>query len=88
MWWKLVLGYALVLLSAPQLFFWPIALGTIGVMLMVSATLESHQRRAELRTNARPVVDKPPMSARSQYTIAVVFFVVVVVAAIAVGYQP
>lgn len=49
MWWKLIVGYLLVLLSAPQLFFWPIAIGTIGLMLLVSAVLESHQRRTEMR---------------------------------------
>lgn len=49
MWWKLIVGYLLVLLSAPQLFFWAIAIGTIGLMLLVSAVLESHQRRTELR---------------------------------------
>lgn len=68
MWWKLVLGYVLVLLSAPQLFFWPIALGTIGVMLMFSAVLEVNGRRT---TEPRVIVDKPPMSLSAQLAVSV-----------------
>ena len=45
MWWKLILGYVIVLAAAPSIFLTNIAVGTIGAALIVSALLENQERR-------------------------------------------